>query len=619
MSEFEIEIEDPDQPKHSRNPVKSEFEIEVEDPDQPNPSQNAVESEIEIEEPDQPKPSRSPVKPLPRLWKSESDEPEDVSSAQRAPGQSAKSSSKGSDAAPSKSASKPAGSTAKSKKQKARESAPVGDKSDTKKVLVEETPTLDTYETRRRARILVGGLSATCVLLVCWIGYRTFLYDPSPIDVPVEDATMAQQGGPEPQGTKDGEARFLFNRAQELDKSGHGDQAIAMLKKVATVYKETKTAGEAKAALDRVQKDLPLFASGPIVVAEAEKPAPPPSRPPPKAVVDAAPNEVQATKGQAALVLPANPAEIVVVPPSARNTTSPSRTAIAARPLPKGFQANVEVGVHESGWPLMIVGDRDGAHMVLVPGGTFMMGNNDGQSSEKPAHEVRLSTYYIDQHEVTNHQFRVFLGEARYHGQPTAGKWLADQKSREEPETLPVGHVNFHDANAYAGWAGKQLPTEAQWEMAARSTEARRFPWGNEPAKWSRPRTVRQIDKVMSFPEDVSFYGAFDMAGNVQEWTKDWYDSKYFQQVAKTTVENPTGPSTRPRSRELPVVVKGGSKTWTLSYREGIPYDKRLSYIGFRCVLSVEGPTGAPPSGAGAPQPPGTAPGNTQGRSSVPF
>ncbi len=109
-----------------------------------------------------------------------------------------------------------------------------------------------------------------------------------------------------------------------------------------------------------------------------------------------------------------------------------------------------------------------------------------------------------------------------------------------------MAHVNFHDANAYAGWAGKQLPTEAQWEMAARSTESRRFPWGNEPARWSRPRTSRQIDNVMSFPEDVSVYGVFDMAGNVQEWTKDWYDSKYFQQIAKATVENPIGPDHSP-------------------------------------------------------------------------
>ena len=122
----------------------------------------------------------------------------------------------------------------------------------------------------------------------------------------------------------------------------------------------------------------------------------------------------------------------------------------------------------------------------------------------------------------------------------------------------------------------------------------------------------------MSFPEDVSAYGAFDMAGNVQEWTKDWYDSKYFQQFAKATADNPVGPTTRPRSKESPVVVKGGSKTWNLSYREGIPFEKRLAHVGFRCVLSVEGTHGAPPpasrAAAAALQPP-THP----GRSSVPF
>ena len=252
--------------------------------------------------------------------------------------------------------------------------------------------------------------------------------------------------------------------------------------------------------------------------------------------------------------------------------------------------------------------------MVLVPGGAFTMGNNDGLPAEKPAHQVRLSTYYIDQHEVTNRQFRLFMREAKYRGQP-AGKWLSDEKARAEPDTLPVTHVNFHDANAYAAWAGKQIPSEAQWEMAARSIEGRRFPWGNEPAKWSRPRTARQIDDVMSFPEDVSAYGAFDMAANVQEWTNDWYDSKYFQQIAKSTAENPTGPSTRPRSKDLPVVVKGGSKTWNLSYREGVPYEKRLPYIGFRCVLSVERPAAASPSG----QPPGTPPANANGQSTVPF
>jgi formylglycine-generating enzyme len=574
----------------------------------------------EIEEPDPPKPARNPVKPLPRLWKSEPDEPDDEIPDPKTDGQSTKNSTNGSGGASSQSSTKTGTTGGKTKKKKTKESAASGAKSDTKKVLVEETPALDTYESRRRARFMMGGLSATCVVLLLWIGYRTFLYDPSTIDIPFDDPTTAHQGAPEPKPSKDGEARFMLNRAQDYAKNGRADQAIAMLNKVVKAYKETPAAEEARAALDRSENNLPLFATGPIVVAEPEKkaPAPAPEPPPPKAVVEATPNEGQAAKGQAALVLPANAPEMVVVPPSVRDRAAPTGAAIATRPVPAGFQANLQAGVHESGWPLVINCVRDGAAMVLVPGGTFTMGNNEGLPPERPAHEVRLSTFYIDQHEVTNHQFRIFLKEAKYHGQPP-GKWLTDEKARADPETLPVTHVNFHDANAYAGWAGKQLPTEAQWEMAARSIESRRFPWGNDPARWSRPRTVRQIDDVMSFPEDVSAYGVFDMAGNAQEWTKDWYDSKYFQQIAKTAAENPTGPSTRPRSKELPVVVKGGSKSWTLSYREGMPYDKRLAHVGFRCVLSVEGPTGAPPTGAAPGQPPGAPGPNRRGQSPVPF
>jgi formylglycine-generating enzyme required for sulfatase activity len=575
----------------------------------------------EIEDSEEPKPARHPVKPLPRLWKSESDEPDGTSPGRGPEAPPAKGSSKPSEsAAPkAKSSSTPAAPKGKPKKTKstAKEAASGSEKSDKKKALIEETPALDTYESRQRARLLMGGLSAFCAVLLLWIGYRTFLYDPSPIDIPSDDAALAQQGPPEPKGSRDGEARFMYNRAHDLDKNGQRDQAVAMLEKVAKVYKETPTAGEAKAALERSEQSLPLFASGPIVVAEPEKPPPAPPAPPPKAVVQAKPSDGQATKGQAALVLPANPAEMVVVPPSARNTV-PSAAATTLRPVPPGFKADPQAGVHESGWPLVIRGDRDGGPMVLIPGGTFLMGNDDGQPPEKPAHQVRLSPYYIDQHEVTNRQFRMFLRETSYHGQP-AGKWLTDEKARAEPETRPVVFVSFHDANAYANWAAKQLPTEAQWEMAARSSEGRRFPWGNTPASWSRPRTARQIDPVMSFPEDVSAYGVFDMAANVQEWTRDWWDSKYYQQFTTGTVDNPTGPSARPRSKELPVVVKGGSKTWTLSYREGIPYDKRLAHVGFRCVLSVEGQAAAPPTGTAPPQQPGAPPAKTTGRETVPF
>jgi formylglycine-generating enzyme len=598
---------------------------EIDDPDQPNPlddldspAYDLASSPDEIDQAEQPPAPRSPVKPLPRLWKSESDEPEDEAPDRAAAERTAKTSSMGSDAAPSKSVSKSRTPGSSSRKKKPKELAASGENSETKKVLVEETPTLDTYESRRRARILMGTLSAVSVVMLIWICYRTFLYDPSTIEMPLDDPMMAREGTPEPKGTKDGEARFMFKRARELAESGHSDRAIEMLTQVVTVYKETPTAGEAKAALVRAEKNLPIFATGPIVVAESEKPAPVPASPPPRAVVAATPSETQVTKGQAALVLPANAAEMVVVPPSVRSSAVPTGTTTVARPLPSGFQANPQAGVHESGWPLVINSDRDGAPMVLVPGGTFTMGNSDGQPAERPAHQVRLSTYYIDQHEVTNRQFRLFLREARYRGQPT-GKWLTDDKARAEPETYPVVHVSFHDANAYAGWAGKKIPSEAQWEMAARSTEARRFPWGDNPAKWSRPRTARQIDNVMSFPEDVSAYGVFDMAGNVQEWTNDWYDSKYFQQIAKTTAENPAGPITRPRSKDLPVVVKGGSKSWTLSYREGIPYEKRLPYIGFRCVLAVEAPTGAPAPGATPGQTPGMPPVYAPGQSPFPF
>jgi len=572
------------------------------------------EIEIEIEDPESPKAASEPVKPLPRLWKTEPDSSDEDGLGSPDGDATRKASSKTGGDAHAKSSSKSSAPAVKPKKPKGKE-VPVGEDKSDKKVLLEETPTLDTYETRRRARFLMGGLAAACILLVGWICYRTFLYDPSPVNVSVDDALTAVQGAPEPKLSKDGEARFMFKRAQELAKNGQPDQAIGMLKKVVKVYKETPTASDAEAALHRSEKNLPLFATGPIVVAEAGKAPPEPAAPPPAAVVEAKPNEPQATKGQAVLVLPPNAAEAVVVPPSVRNAAkSTGATMTNARPLPPGFQANLQLGIHESGWPRVIVSDRDGAPMVLVPGGTFTMGNSEGQSAEKPAHQVRLATFYIDQHEVSNRQFRTFLLETKYHGQPS-GKWLTDDKARAEPETLPVVHVNFHDASAYVAWAGKQLPTEAQWEMAARSTDGRRFPWGDDPPKWSKPRTARQIDPVMSFQEDLSAYGAFDMAGNVQEWTKDWYDSKYFQQFANRIAENPAGPTTKPRSKDLPVVVKGGSKSWVVSYREGIPYEKRLAHVGFRCVLSVETPTVAGPTA----QPPGAPTSNAPGRSSVPF
>ena len=229
---------------------------------------------------------------------------------------------------------------------------------------------------------------------------------------------------------------------------------------------------------------------------------------------------------------------------------------------------------------------------MLVAGATFLQGRNDADPAEGPAHKVNLSTYYVDRHEVTVRQFRLFQKEAgpRKDRDRALGRdpGLAEI---DADEGRPVVMVTAREAADYAAWAGKKLPTEAQWEAAARTPDGRIFPWGPDPAEWVRPRQPRQIDPVMSFPGDASPYGVFDLAGNAWEWTKDWYEPKYYQLFKTTAAENPTGPQTQPRSSQL--VVKGAAKDWTASNREGVKTDTRYPYLGFRCVLQVEGPGSA--------------------------
>jgi formylglycine-generating enzyme len=557
--------------------------------------------------------SRRTGQPMPRLWKAAA-EPTDEDQKQ------VKKSRKDADAEASKSAnkSKTASPAGKAKSAKGKKSAADDDKSE-KKVLLEETPKLDTYESRRRVRLIMGTLGTVCVLLLGWIFYRAFLYAPLGFDVTADGDTSASASGTEVRSSLDQEARFMYNKAEEFAKNNQTDQALAMLKKIVKIYKDTSTARDSLAALDRASKKLPLFDDGrTLVVAQSEEQKAP-TEPSPPAVINATPIEPQPAQGQAALVLPANPAEVVVGAPGASaKVANLSKAATPQRTLPAGFQANLEMGTHESGWPLVIVGDRDGSPMMLVPGGTFTMGTNESQSTDAPAHQVKLSTYYIDQHEVTNRQFRIFLGESHYRGTPP-GKWLTDDKTKAEPEAFPVVLVNFQDAESFATWAGKEIPTEAQWEMAARSTDGRRYPWGDEPAKWSKARDYRQIDPVMTVPEDKSVYGVFDMAGNAQEWTRDWYDPKYYHRFTKTTLENPAGPTPSAHSRSPQRVVRGGSKNWSVTYREGVPHDRRLGYLGFRCVLTVEAPVPAPVTGNPATTPADQPVGKQSKPAAIPF
>jgi formylglycine-generating enzyme len=198
---------------------------------------------------------------------------------------------------------------------------------------------------------------------------------------------------------------------------------------------------------------------------------------------------------------------------------------------------------------------KDGAPMILVPAGPFPMGvpagDRDGGRDEYPRHQVDLDAFYIDKHEVTNGRYRQFV-KATGHRIPQHPKnqartlWKGDQVSEAVAER-PVVNVDWHDAAAYCAWAGKRLPTEAEWEKAANGTEDRRFPWGNvEPTakhlnfnqQWIGEKTLMPVG---SYEAGKSPYGVYDMAGNVWEWVADWYDPAYYE---KSPAKNPPGPGT---------------------------------------------------------------------------
>ncbi len=675
-----------------------------------DPAPGGPGDEVE-EEPQRPTQSpRAVGQPLPRLWKAEPD-PHDESDGTDA-GRPVKKSNKGgseNNSTNSKSSS-PRVKASPPKVKAKKKPADDGDDGE-KKVLIEETPTFDTYEARQRVRLIVGGLGAFCVFLFCYIGYRVLFGPSSEADLSAQEPPMTQAAAPAGSDALEREARYMLHRAQEFAKGGRIDQAVGMLKRVEASYKGTLSAAEAHAALERPKHKLPLFPEGPALLAErkpvqtppplqatsiaiqpgpqtapigpvAMGPAPVPTGPPPSQTlpppaqpafpqpppslppsvqsqpvpsstpaqappmqappmqappvqpppVQTQPIPTQPTQvmpptgpGHVAMVVPAPPAGPAAMPPTVVNKEN-DRAAIAPvelppRMLPPGFKAKVEAGRHESGWPLVIVSERDGATMVLVPGGTFTMGDDRGNPEEAPAHTVRLSTFYIDQHEVTIRQFRTFLEKSHYPGKASGGGY-SEERLRDASADSPAVFVNYREAENFALWAGKRLPTEAQWEMAARSTDGRRYPWGDQPIKWSKPRELHQVDPVMSFPEDSSVYGVYDMAGNVMEWTRDWYDARYFQKFANKIAENPTGPATQ-RLHSIQRVVKGGSKNGSVAARQGVDGDKRLAYLGFRGSLAVEGPEASagiaphPPKPDAQPSIP--PPGNSPPAGTVPF
>lgn len=308
--------------------------------------------------------------------------------------------------------------------------------------------------------------------------------------------------------------------------------------------------------------------------------------------------------------------------------------------------------------------------MVWVPGGTFTMGTNEqaAYSQEKPAHAVKVNGFWMDATEVTNEQFKAFADATGYvtvaerkpdweemkkqlppgtpqpaDDQLVAGALVFTPPSEpvstynyaqwwtwtpganwRHPEGLgsglegrwnhPVVHIAYEDAVAYCEWAGKRLPTEAEWEFAARGgNEQQRYAWGDDfrpqgrfmantfqgqfPNRNSGEDGFSGTAPVKSF--SANQYGLYNMIGNVWEWTSDWYDVQAYQKREGKLVSNPDGPSQsfdpqNPYAQER--VTKGGSFLCAVDYcvnyrpsaRIGTSYDTGMSHTGFRCVVDPE-------------------------------
>ncbi len=214
----------------------------------------------------------------------------------------------------------------------------------------------------------------------------------------------------------------------------------------------------------------------------------------------------------------------------------------------------------------------DGAEMVYVPAGEFLMGNDNGYSlDERPQHVVYLDSYWIYKYEVTNQQYRACIEANICSG--SFDIYLENQK--------PAIHISWNEAETYCLWVGGDLPSEAEWEKAARGTDGRVYPWGDDRPNCKYAQVVDcpgEIVPVGSFPDGASPYGALDMVGNVSEWVADWYEKNYYWSSPQ---ENPKGPTTG-----VYKVIRGGSwDSWGNQTYSRDSSRSRLNNVGFRCRI----------------------------------
>jgi len=267
---------------------------------------------------------------------------------------------------------------------------------------------------------------------------------------------------------------------------------------------------------------------------------------------------------------------------------------------PKPFQASTEESetFATSLTPTMEVGStwtslKDGMTMLYIPAGEFSMGSNVGEDNEKPVHLVYLDAYWMDKTEVTNAMYSKCVQDGKCDPPQSAGSNTRDKYfGNHEFDSYPVINVSWDDANTYCEWRGNntRLPTEAEWEKAARGTDQRTYPWGEvlscDNANY-QTRCIGDTTKSGVYSSGVSPYGVYDLAGNVWEWINDIYSETYYQ---NSPLINPIGPSLGDFH-----VIRGGSfysfskvEDPRTSVRDMMISDASNIYVGFRCARSSE-------------------------------
>lgn len=292
--------------------------------------------------------------------------------------------------------------------------------------------------------------------------------------------------------------------------------------------------------------------------------------------------------------------------PSKTKTPAPTKTFT---PKPPTFTPTPGIGS-------TMISEKDGMILVYVPAGEFTMGSDTGSSDEQPVHQVYLDAFWIDQTEVTYGMFSDFVEETGYQTEAEEKGWSyayvgstweevsgADWQHPTGPglaiteDTKPVIHVSWNDAVAYCKWAGRGLPTEAQWEKAARGTDGRTYPWGdtfdgeivnfcdaNCPFGWadkSFDDGYADVSPVGSYPAGASIYGALDMAGNVWEWVSSLYQPyPYDANDGREDLSASGSRALRGGSWiNLDYHVRSANRNWSDPTNSN-------DYVGFRCSLS---------------------------------